>query len=83
MSSHNIKPFYDIYHAKGLALKKCCSCKGNVNIEYYPGYGVRLSCFNGCQYKVFYSKDYANDEEMAVAAVNEWNRMNEVRKQWN
>lgn len=75
MAEMNRFQFYGLYRKEGRVLHTCPSCGSLVRTEYYPGYGVRLSCRNGCgvvtrKWKGDKSK---TELEHAVAAVDAWN----------
>ena len=74
--------FYKIYNKHHLTLKKRFCCKSDTRIEYFPGYGVRLSCMCGEGMVVLKRADLPDiktEDEFVCYAVEQWN---ECKNSW-
>ena len=76
IKEHYRYEFYKIYKSKHLTLKKRHCCSNYPRIEYYPGYGVRLSCMCGEGCLTLKREDFPDidtEEDFVAMVVERWN----------
>lgn len=76
IKEHNRHEFYKIYNSQHLTLKNRRCCFNYTRIEYYPNYGVRLSCRCGEGCLTLKREDFPEidkEEEFVAMAVERWN----------
>lgn len=76
IKERNKLEFFKIYSKRRLVLKKRHCCRMYTRIEYYPNYGVRLSCMCGEGVLILKKDmypDLKSEEDFVCFAVTEWN----------
>lgn len=78
IKEHKYREFYQILKKHKLKLKNrlCCGIYAMRRIEYYPGYGVRISCPCGdscLTLKRAEHPEIKTEEDFVVWAAERWN----------
>lgn len=76
IKEHMKAEFFRLYIQQGLKLSKRKCCRMFTRVEYYPGYGVRLSCVCGESVLVLKRADFPDiksEKDFVHMAVTKWN----------